>query len=212
LKNTWNPIHPPASSPQKKSSLPLRCLFFPPSEPFLRSDSLVFLHAFHDLDSAFGIVLSRDGCDMRVGACAAELFSALCSACFARCSRAAVPPVTCFLPQPPGRCQCRWQGRRRRVQGGVVHSPAPLLPCLSHHFCRLTLLPKLRLLKQRQQVCVAFAPTPRCPPHAPPQPRLPWWPGVCEIRARILLWRQQHHNMLPVTVPRIRILLSPRRA
>jgi hypothetical protein len=93
-----------------------------------------------------------------------------------------------------------------------VHSPDPLLPCLSHHFCRLTLLPKLRLLKQRQQVCVAFAPTPRCPPHAPPQPRLPWWPCVCENRARILLWRQQHHNMLPVTVPRIRILLSPRRA
>jgi hypothetical protein len=48
----------------------------PHSEPFFRSDSLVFLHAFHDLDSAVsGIVLSRDGCDMRVTACAALLFS-----------------------------------------------------------------------------------------------------------------------------------------
>ena len=102
----------------------------------------------------FGIVLSRDGCDMRVGACAAELFSALCSACFARCLRAAVPPVTCFLPQPPGRCQCRWQGRRRRVQGGVCCAQQSCCrACLSHRFCRLALLPKLRLLKQRQQVC-----------------------------------------------------------
>jgi hypothetical protein len=66
---------PPSSSPH--SSLPLRCPFsFPPPEPFFRSDSLVFLHAFHDLDSAVsGIVLSRDGCDMRVRACAAVLFS-----------------------------------------------------------------------------------------------------------------------------------------
>ncbi len=36
-------------------------------------------------------------------------------------------PVTRFLPQPPGRCQCRWQGRRRRVQGGVAHSSAAAL-------------------------------------------------------------------------------------
>lgn len=36
-------------------------------------------------------------------------------------------PGTRFLPQPPGRCQCRWQGRRRRVQGGVAHSSAAAL-------------------------------------------------------------------------------------
>jgi len=62
--------------------------------------------------------------------------------------------TVCFLPQPPGRCQCRWQGRRRRVQGGVCCAQQSCCrACLSHRFCRLALLPKLRLLKQRQQVC-----------------------------------------------------------
>lgn len=68
----------------------------------------------------------------------------------------------------------------------VALRAAPLLPSIAHPFCRPTLPPKSRLLKQRQQVCVASAPTRRCLPHAPAQPRLPWWPGVCEIRARFL--------------------------